>query len=90
MAGLDDYEIESSKICFYTVEKEERFILDTLDKAVLLTGFSGHGFKFGALMGSLAAGVLMGTVNAEDAKKLAAGQLLDSTQIQHLTSLCLG
>jgi len=86
---LDDYEIESGEICFYTVEKNERFILEALDKTVLLTGFSGHGFKFGALMGAMASGVLTGTLTPDDAKALAAGSVLDSAEVQRLTSLCL-
>ena len=89
LARLDDYEIEAGKICFYTVEKDERFIIETLDKAVLLTGFSGHGFKFGALVGAMASGVLTGVLTPDDAKKMAAGSILDTAEIQRLTTLCL-
>jgi len=87
---LDDYEVESGDICFYTVQKDERFILESLDKAILLTGFSGHGFKFGALMGAVASGVLTGALTPDEASKLAAGLVVDAAEINRLTTLCLG
>ena len=77
------------KICFYTAEKDEKFILEPVDKALLLTGFSGHGFKFGALIGAIAASVLAGTIGTDDATQLAAGSITEPDILHSLTSLCL-
>ncbi|MFO1350346.1 MAG: FAD-dependent oxidoreductase [Gammaproteobacteria bacterium] len=53
------YRVREGKTCFYTVEAKERFIVEAVAaKTWVMTGFSGHGFKFGALLGlGLAAGV---------------------------------
>ena len=54
-----------------------------------MTGFSGHGFKFGALMGRLAAGVLTEKVDPEAIRLLAAGLIDDELEIERLTRTCL-
>jgi len=87
---LDDYTVASATTCFYTVEKEERFVLESIDKAILMTGFSGHGFKFGALMGELAAGLITGRIEPHEATALAAGQVGNPTEIDSITNRCLG
>lgn len=47
-----DYRILGARACYYDVEPEERFILEPLgDRALVMSGFSGHGFKFGPLLG---------------------------------------
>ena len=88
LKGLDEYTLGPLKTCFYTVQKEEAFIVDATDRAILMTGFSGHGFKFGALMGELVAAVVGGRVTAEEARALAAGEILDPAEIDRLTSPC--
>ncbi len=90
LRALDDYQLLETKTCYYTVQREERFIIEPIDKALLMTGFSGHGFKFGALMGELAAGVLSERISAEDAKRIGAGDMADPAEITRLTSSCLG
>ncbi len=59
LADFARYRIRESKTCFYTVQPEERFIVEPVTpRSWVMTGFSGHGFKFGALMGlKLADGV---------------------------------
>jgi len=86
---LDDYRIERGKVCFYSVEPDEQFVLERTDKTVLMTGFSGHGFKFGALMGRLAAAVITGRADADDIAELAAGHVMDPARIDALTTPCL-
>ena len=90
LAGLDEYTLGPLKTCFYTVQKHEAFIVDAVDRAVLMTGFSGHGFKFGALMGEIAAGLVTQRITASEARTLAAGEVTSSDDIAWLTSLCLG
>lgn len=87
---LDEYTIASATSCFYTVQKEERFVLEPIEKAVLMTGFSGHGFKFGALMGELASGLIAGRIEPNEATALAAGEVGNLTEIDSITNRCLG
>ncbi len=50
--------------CMYDVTPDEHFILDRLPddpRIVVATGLSGHGFKFGLLLGELLAGMLCET-----------------------------
>lgn len=56
MAG---YRILGARACYYDVEDGERFVVEPLsDRCVVMSGFSGHGFKFGPLLGlALAAAV---------------------------------
>jgi glycine/D-amino acid oxidase-like deaminating enzyme len=71
----DRYRIVEAKTCFYDVEPQERFILEPLGAAgYVMSGFSGHGFKFGALMGELAAAAVLGDKPAEAVRRYAAGE----------------
>lgn len=45
------YPITQTKTCFYTVAPNEAFIYKQPGNTHILTGFSGHGFKFGAVIG---------------------------------------
>jgi glycine/D-amino acid oxidase-like deaminating enzyme len=56
---------------------------------VLMSGFSGHGFKFGALMGHLAAAVATKKADPESIRSLAAGEISDPVEIERLTGQCL-
>lgn len=49
---LEAYRILSASACWYDVEPEERFVVEPLGgRAFVMSGFSGHGFKFGPLLG---------------------------------------
>jgi sarcosine oxidase subunit beta len=50
--GLESYRILSAAACWYDVEPEERFVLEPIGTGtIVMSGFSGHGFKFGPLLG---------------------------------------
>ena len=71
----EHYRVVEAKSCFYDVEPRERFILEPLGAAgYVMSGFSGHGFKFGALMGELAAAAVLGDKQAETVRRYAAGE----------------
>jgi sarcosine oxidase subunit beta len=56
LRGLDRYRVTDAKVCFYDVEAAEEFIVEPLGPACwVLSGFSGHGFKFGAVLGEAVA-----------------------------------
>jgi sarcosine oxidase subunit beta len=49
MAG---YRILGARACYYDVEDGERFVIEPLSEhCLVMSGFSGHGFKFGPLLG---------------------------------------
>ncbi|HEV7265890.1 MAG TPA: FAD-dependent oxidoreductase [Falsiroseomonas sp.] len=50
--GLESYRLLSAAACWYDVEPGERFVVEPLGgRAWVMSGFSGHGFKFGPLLG---------------------------------------
>ncbi len=58
MPGLRDAEVVYSKTCTYSMTPDSDFILDrvpNLENALVAAGFSGHGFKFGILIGQIMA-----------------------------------
>jgi glycine/D-amino acid oxidase-like deaminating enzyme len=60
LAGFERYRVREARTCFYSISAEERFIAEPLERAWVLAGFSGHGFKFGALIGEAMVEVLTG------------------------------
>ena len=50
--GFDGWRTDRLKVCFYTVTADERLVVEKLGaKGWVMSPCSGHGFKFGALMG---------------------------------------
>lgn len=73
---LDRYAIREAKTCFYDVEPKERFIVEPLGwRGWVMSGFSGHGFKFGALLGLELARAIRGERAAGSVTEWAAGWL---------------
>ena len=60
LAGFARYRVQRIGTCFYTVAEGERFIAEARGAAWILTGFSGHGFKFGPLIAEALAEVVAG------------------------------
>jgi len=54
LPGVDPERPESTT-CLYTTTPDHDFVIDRQGPIVVLAGFSGHGFKFGSLIGELAA-----------------------------------
>ena len=56
MPDLSDAEVTYSKTCTYAMTSDSDFVIDHLPgrtNALVATGFSGHGFKFGILIGQI-------------------------------------
>jgi len=51
LRAFEGYRFSHARVCFYTVEPEERFVIGHMNRAWLLSACSGHGFKFGPLLG---------------------------------------
>lgn len=64
LPGLDRAELVRVDSCMYDVTPDENFILDHLPydpRVIFATGFTGHGFKFGPLLGELLSSMVRGT-----------------------------
>jgi glycine/D-amino acid oxidase-like deaminating enzyme len=73
---FDSYAVLERKACYYTVTEDERFIVRPVGAAAwVVSACSGHGFKFGPLMGEIVASAVMGKRSAMDTARLAAGDL---------------
>jgi monomeric sarcosine oxidase len=60
--ALADARSIKSQVCIYNNTPDEDFIIDwhpDFERVLLTTGFSGHGFKFGPLVGRIAAELLL-------------------------------
>ena len=69
------YRLIEAKTCFYSIAEGERFIVEPQGRAWILTGFSGHGFKFGAAMGEALTETLSGRRAPETMTAWAAGRV---------------
>ncbi len=50
--GLEDYRVLGAHACYYDVEDDERFVVEPLSpRCIVMSGFSGHGFKFASVLG---------------------------------------
>ncbi|TPG60266.1 FAD-dependent oxidoreductase [Roseomonas nepalensis] len=53
------YRVTAARACYYDVAEGERFVVEPLSpRCVVMSGFSGHGFKFGPLLGRAVAAAL--------------------------------
>ncbi len=74
LRDADRYERIEPRVCFYTCSPDEAFTARAEGKALVLTGFSGHGFKFGALVGERTAERLTGSLGQETFARWLAGK----------------
>jgi glycine/D-amino acid oxidase-like deaminating enzyme len=71
---FERYRVQGARTCFYSVAEGERFIVEPIERAWVLAGFSGHGFKFGTVIGEMLAQTLAGARAAVDLSDWAAGE----------------
>jgi glycine/D-amino acid oxidase-like deaminating enzyme len=60
--GLADARVAKTRVCLYNSTPDDDFVIDRhprLDGVLIATGFSGHGFKFGPLIGRIASDLLL-------------------------------
>jgi glycine/D-amino acid oxidase-like deaminating enzyme len=74
LRGYDQYALSGGRACFYTVQADEEFIVERRGGVVVATGFSGHGFKFGPLVGRRIADCIEGTLDGDALTRWAAGR----------------
>lgn len=74
MPDIDRYRVTAARTCFYSVTPDQAFIVEREAACWWLAGFSGHGFKFAALVGEWIADGAAGRRPAEAIRHLAAGR----------------
>jgi monomeric sarcosine oxidase len=60
--ALADADVRETRVCVYNNTPDEDFIVDwhtEMENVLLVTGFSGHGFKFGPVIGRISAELLL-------------------------------
>jgi glycine/D-amino acid oxidase-like deaminating enzyme len=75
LPDLTRYRVLEARTCFYSITAGERFIVERVENTWILAGFSGHGFKFGALIGERVAAAIAGALAADELAAWAAGVL---------------
>jgi monomeric sarcosine oxidase len=59
--GLADAHVRETRVCLYNNTPDDDFVIDwhpDVENVLIVTGFSGHGFKFGSVVGRIAAELL--------------------------------
>ncbi|MEN3335142.1 MAG: sarcosine oxidase [Blastocatellia bacterium] len=72
--ALADAEVRETRICVYNNTPDDDFIIDwhaEVDNVLLATGFSGHGFKFGPLIGRISAELLLTGQTSYDIRRFS-------------------
>jgi sarcosine oxidase len=70
LPGLDPHPVATER-CIYDNTVDTDFILDRIGRIVVGCGTSGHGFKFGPLLGELLADLAAGTTPALDLSRFS-------------------
>ncbi|HTY66645.1 MAG TPA: FAD-dependent oxidoreductase [Alphaproteobacteria bacterium] len=74
LRDIGRYAVSAAKTCFYDVEPRERFIVEPVGaRGIVLSGLSGHGFKFAAVLGLELARTVRGERPIRDLSQWAAG-----------------
>ena len=60
LAQPEDYRVADGKVCHFAVAEQERFIVEEIERTIVMTGCSGHGYKFAAMLGTAVADCLAG------------------------------
>lgn len=76
LVDAESYAVLEARTCFYTVTADERFFARKLGRTLVVSACSGHGFKFGALLGERTAQALSGTLAFEAYRAWIEGRAL--------------
>ncbi len=69
---LADARVTETRVCVYNNTPDDDFIIDwhpEIEGVLIVTGFSGHGFKFGSLVGRISAELLLSGQSQYDTER---------------------
>jgi sarcosine oxidase/sarcosine oxidase subunit beta len=73
--GFHRYTVLEARTCFYAVRERERFLVRRFgERASVVSACSGHGFKFGPLIGEAVAAAIDGERAPDEVERWAAGE----------------
>ena len=71
--------VRETRVCLYNNTPDDDFIIDwhpQIENVLIVTGFSGHGFKFGSVVGQIAAELLRSGQTAYNIDRFRVGRLM--------------
>lgn len=78
LKDLSSYRVSRGEVCFYGWSTHEQFVVNATPRTVLVSGCSGHMFKFGALIGLETARLFDGIVSPEEFTRWLSGTVISS------------
>ena len=82
--GLADSRVHETRVCVYNNTPDDDFIIDwhpQLERVLVVTGFSGHGFKFAPAIGRIAADLLLSGRTSYEIRRFGLARISDPTMI---------
>jgi glycine/D-amino acid oxidase-like deaminating enzyme len=73
IAALDRYRTLRLQLCHYMIAPDRRFVVEAMGPTLAVSACSGHGFKFGALLGERIAETILSGVDPAPLSRWAAG-----------------
>jgi len=77
--GLAGAEVRETRVCLYNNTPDDDFVIDwhpEFENVLIVTGFSGHGFKFGPVVGRIAAEMLRSGRRSYNIERFKIGRLI--------------
>ena len=71
---LADARVRETRVCVYNNTPDDDFIIDwhpKIENALIVTGFSGHGFKFGSVVGRISSELLLSGRTSHDIERFS-------------------
>jgi monomeric sarcosine oxidase len=82
--ALEAAEVRHTAICYYNNTPDDDFLIDWhpgIENLLLVTGFSGHGFKFGPVIGRLSAELLLSGRTSFDIERFSLARFGDLVEV---------
>lgn len=77
--ALADAQVRETRVCLYNNTPDDDFVIDWhpgIDNVLIVTGFSGHGFKFGSVVGRLAGELLRSRSTSYNIERFSLRRLM--------------
>ena len=77
--ALADAHVRETRVCLYNNTPDDDFVIDwhpEIQNVLVVTGFSGHGFKFGSVIGRIAAELLRSGQTSYNIERFSIGRLM--------------